>query len=166
MQLAEAPRYNSPTIESLKERHWEMMRRLVAGDPAVDICRDMGMTQSWFSIVQASPVFQSELRELREKANRSATDISGRIRRLAPSAMDVLERAVREKQDEINATQRAKFAVEALALAGHTKPLSGGAAQANVRVEIVNFITSGASAPTTPVATIIVDTPQETICES
>ena len=150
MILAGAP-VEGPSIQSMKERHFEMLRRLVAGDPAVDICKALGMTQAWFSIVQASPVFQAELMKMREEANRSATDISGRIKRLAPDAMTVLERAIRGKDggktiDGITEAKRADLAMESLALAGHGKPLAPTAGQVSVKVEIVQF--SAADAPT------------------
>lgn len=158
MLLAEAPRTNRPSIQEMKERHFEMMRRLVAGEPAVEICEVMGMTQAWFSIVQASPVFQAELTKLRAEANANAADVGARLKDLAPDAVGVLEKAVRGRKmpdgsikpvDGISETQRTKFAIEALALAGHTKPAATQPSQVAIKVEVVQF-----SAPA-PTATII-----------
>lgn len=141
MILATAPTTNKPSISSLKERHQEIKRRLIAGDRAVDICRDLGMTQSWFSIVTHSPVFQLELARLRAVADENAADVGARITRLAPDAMTVLERAIRNRQDETNisAFQQTVIARDLLDRANHGKPVASSQASASVRVEIVQF---------------------------
>jgi len=157
MLLAQAPTNTGPSVKGLKERHFEMMRRLVAGDLAVDICRDLGMTQSWFSIVSSSPVFQAELIRLRERANENAADVAGRIKRLCPDAMTVLENAIRRKGDmlDINPATRAKLAQDMLDRGNHGKPVAASQATANVRVEIVQF-----ASPAPPVATVVIDQKQ------
>ena len=153
MLLAEAPKAG-PSIQSLKERHFEMMRRLVAGDPAVEICKALGMTQSWFSIVQSSPAFQSELIKLREEANQNAADIGKRLTNLAPDAVSVLEKAIRDQKFDISPFQKVFVARDILDRVGHGKPVAAGAQQASVTVQIVQF----AAAPNiTPQQAVIIE---------
>jgi hypothetical protein len=153
MILAEAPTTVGPQIARMKERHFEILRRMVAGEKPVTIYTEMGMTASWFSIVTSSPVFQSELVRLREEANSNAADIAGRIHKLAPDAMSVLENAIKgrklpngscEPVDGMTSKHQTEFALEALALAGHTKPSNTVPPQVAIKVEILQF-----SAPAT-----------------
>ena len=142
----------------MKERHHEIKRRLIAGDRAVDIARSMGMTQSWLSIVMASPVFESELLKEREIADRNATDIGARLTRLAPDAMNVLEKAVRERSENIPEVTRVKFAQDVLDRVGHGKPTAVTPGQTSVRVELVTF-----QLPSVAEATVVIN--NETIIE-
>lgn len=100
------------------ERHREIARRLVSGDKPREIAQSLGMTETRLSIITNSPVFQIHLQELSAKADEAAADVSGRISKLAIESMTVLENAIRVKSDEISATQRTKFALESLAMAG------------------------------------------------
>jgi hypothetical protein len=151
MLLAERPK-EGPTIQSLKERHHEIKRRLVAGERAIDICRSMGMTPSWLSIVMSSPVFKMEMEKERQLADENAADVSKRLTRLAPDAMQVLEEAIRNKGDkELSTMQRVYVAKDVLDRAGHGKPQAQTQAQVAVKVEIVQF-----SAPAQAPATITV----------
>ena len=159
MQVATAP--DRPIkINGMKERHHEIKRRLVAGDRYVDIARDMGMTQSWLSIVVSSPVFQMELQKLRAEADREAADVSKRLTNLAPDAMTVLERAVRGRAgdfkppDGISTAKQADIALTVLERAGHGKPANITQSTANVKIEIVQFSVP-AGAEVTAKATII-----------
>lgn len=161
MQVATAP--DRPIkIAGMKERHHEIKRRLIAGDRYVDIARDMGMTQSWLSIVVSSPVFQMELQKLRAEADREAADISKRLTNLSPDAMTVLERAIRGKNgdfkppDGISAAKQADIALTVLERDGHGKPQQTTPSTANVKVEIVQFnVPAGAAAETSVKATVI-----------
>lgn len=162
--LAQRPSYY-PDLARMKERHHEIKRRMVAGDRLTDIAKDMGVTNTWLSIVTSSPLFQAELQELRAQADQNAADISSRIKRLAPAAMDVLERVVRgtKKQDGtypvegMSVKDHAKFALEALALGGHQRPLSATPAQGAVRIEIVQFNAPGAVAPQVQATQVTID---------
>jgi hypothetical protein len=154
MIVATAPSGNRPSIVSLKERHHEIKRRLIAGDTQREICRSLGMSDSWMSIVVSSPAFQAELAVLRKAADANASDIGQRLSDLAPDAMDVLEKAVRGKLVDIPPVKRVSFALDALDRAGHGKPAASSAATANVRVEIVQF---SQATPVVPNATIVVE---------
>lgn len=140
MILAEAPKVG-PSIERLKERHFEIMRRLVAGELQTDIAASLGMTNSWISIVIASPVFQAELEKLRAVANAEACDVGSRITKLAPDAMAVLERAIRAKgvEQQLSTMQQVSVARDVLDRAGHGKPQALTQAAVAVKVEIVQF---------------------------
>lgn len=139
MLLATAPAVGGPTIKEMKERHFEIMRRLVAGELQTDIAHSLNMTDSWISIVIASPVFQVELAKLREVANGNAADVGARLTKLAPDAMSVLERAIRDKAVDISIMQQVSVARDVLDRAGHGKPVAAGAAQVAVKVELVQF---------------------------
>lgn len=140
MLLAQAPNAG-PSIQQMKERHFEIMRRLVAGDAQTDIAHALGMTDSWISIVIASPVFQAELSKLRELANQNAADVAGRMTRLAPDAMTVLEEALRnrDKKNDLSMMQKVSVAKDVLDRAGHGKPQALTQAAVAVKVEIVQF---------------------------
>ena len=141
MILAQAPSIDKPSIQALKERHYEMMRRLVAGDMAVDICKAMGVTQAWFSIVQASPAFQAELIKLRAEADKNAADVGARLEALAPDAMGVIEDAIRKqgKESPLTPLQRVYIAQDVLDRTDHGKSQPKQKDAASVKVEIVQF---------------------------
>lgn len=148
MLVAEAPKAG-PSIKDMKERHYEIMRRLVAGELQTNIARSLGVTDSWISIVIASPVFQVELAKLRELANQDAADVAGRLTKLAPDAMTVLEKAIRAKGAEqtLSTMQQVSVARDVLDRAGHGKPQALTQASVAVKVEIVQF-----NGPAGPVA--------------
>lgn len=147
MLVASAPKA-SPSISSLKERHHEIKRLLLQGNTQREVARRLGMSDSWLSIICSSPVFVAEMERWRLEADKQAADVSSRVKNLAPDAMTVLEQAVRgrklpdgklEPVEGMNKVQHTKFALEALALAGHTKPLSAQPTTAPIKVEIVQF---------------------------
>jgi hypothetical protein len=82
------------------ERHYEILRRLVAGDRQCDIAGSLGMTDTRLSIIVNSPIFQARLLELRERANAGAANVMGRISKLAIDSMTILENAIRAKRGE------------------------------------------------------------------
>jgi hypothetical protein len=155
MIVAEAPSA-SPSIKSLKERHHEIKRRLVAGDRAIDIARSIGMTASWLSIVMSSPVFQVEMERERQMADENAADVAQRLTRLAPDAMTVLERAVRGIQqadgkiappEGISPALQTNVARDILDRAGHGKPVAAAPSSVAVTVQLVQFSSSDAVHP-------------------
>lgn len=162
MILAAPPASQGPSIEKMKEIHHEIKRRLILGEKPVDISKALGMTQSWLSIVMASPVFQIELAKERALADENAADVGGRITRLAPHAMSVLEKIVKEKNSDVSLVKQGDFALKALELAGHSKPAQQAPAQANVRVEIVQFTLPDASRPAQQ-AQVVIDQKPEAI---
>lgn len=101
------------------ERHREIMRRLVAGERQIDVCRSIGMSQTRMSIITNSPMFQAHMAELSASANKNAADIQGRITRLAPDSMSILESAIQDKEAGLSPIQKVKTAQDVLAMAGH-----------------------------------------------
>lgn len=139
MLLAQAPKTEGPTIKEMKERHFEIMRRLVAGELQTDIARSLGMTDAWMSIVIASPVFRVELEKLRAEANHNAADVGARLTALAPDAMSVMEQAIRDKAADLSMMQKVSVARDVLDRAGHGKPQAQTQANVAVKVEILQF---------------------------
>lgn len=106
------------------ERHFEILRRLVAGDRQCDIAHSLGMTDARLSIIVNSPLFQARLLELRSRANSNATDIQKRITSLSVDSMTLLENAIRAKRgtpeyEDMKPIERAKLAQDNLDRAGH-----------------------------------------------
>jgi len=78
----------SNPLTQVTERHREMMRREVCGERPADIARDMGVSPGRLSVIRNSPAYQEELDELSRAADKDATTIAQRIRRMA---LNVLE---------------------------------------------------------------------------
>jgi len=102
-------------LQFMWERHHEMARRLVAGDKPGDICRDMNITPSRFSIIRRSPIFEQYLNSLSIQATNSAVDVRTRISECSPKAMEVLEEVLSPiGKEKFDARLRVKVAHDML----------------------------------------------------
>ncbi len=81
----------SNPLTQVTERHREMMRREVCGERPADIARDMGVSPGRLSVIRNSPAYQEELDELSRAADKEASNVAARIRKLGLMALAVLE---------------------------------------------------------------------------
>ena len=95
MITASAPDIPENCLLTMKERHREIARRLVAGDRDVDISKEMGITQGRLWVIKNSPAFQQHLRTLSERADLAAQNVQGRIQQMAPVAMGIIEAVIK-----------------------------------------------------------------------
>lgn len=110
----------SQPLTFMWERHFEILRRTVAGERQIDIARSLNISLSRISIIVNSPLFQTHLLEMRKKANEKAADIHGRLSTLAIESMSVLENAIRQKDAQgISPAHRVKIAQDVLDRTGH-----------------------------------------------
>lgn len=77
-------------LKSLNSKHKVMMARLMAGEKATDIAKDLHMSDSTFSIIRNSPLFKAELDRLTRVARyniiRTSQEVSEIINAAAPDA--------------------------------------------------------------------------------
>jgi len=64
-------------LKKLSARHKDMVRRLLVGETPGEICMELGVSESYFSIIQADPIFQARLEH--EEAKLSERFISERM---------------------------------------------------------------------------------------
>jgi hypothetical protein len=90
-------------IKAMQERHFEIMRRLIAGETQHKIALELGMSETRLSVVCNSPIFQQELIRRRgdvdKRFNETTGDIKARINNLQSDAVDVLELIVKKDKD-------------------------------------------------------------------
>jgi hypothetical protein len=101
-------------LTQMWDRHKEIARRLLAGDRAVDIATDLGMTQSRLSIIRNSPIFIQHMQSLQVKCDNTAVEVRDRIARCSPKAMDVLEDILDDKHGKYDPALQVKVAHDML----------------------------------------------------
>jgi len=111
---------NRPNIQRLKERHREIMRRLVMGQKASGIARDLGMRPSSVSIIINSPAFREELKRLSASADDIAKDVRKRIDMLSIEAVNKMEQVLSEEMNAVNMRLQIDVAKDILNRSGHT----------------------------------------------
>lgn len=114
---AEAPRQYQ--IQQLWDVHHEILRRLIIGQKAVDIARDLNVTTAVISYVRNSEIGRKQLSLMRSAADVSAVDVAGHIKKLAARAVEVMEAGLDESQ---TMGVRMKAAVDILDRAGFGAP--------------------------------------------
>lgn len=77
--------------EELWEIHQEIIRRLVLGQKAKEIARDLQITSQTVSNIRNSPIAQRRILSLQAARDESVIDITNRIKSMAPLAQQVLE---------------------------------------------------------------------------
>lgn len=105
-------------IQSLQERHREILRMLSLGQSAKDISQSLGITTAVVHYVKNSHLGKRELSLMQGARNGSAIDISNQIQELAPEALETLEMLMRDEEESPD-TLRAKIAMDVLDRAGH-----------------------------------------------
>lgn len=99
-------------IKSINSKHRLMMLRLMQGEKATDIAKDMGMSDSTFSVIRNSPLFKAEL-ERQERAARyqliaTSNEVAEIINAKAPEAARRLGDLVGSEDERIalNASEK------------------------------------------------------------
>jgi hypothetical protein len=103
----------------------EIARRIVVGQKNVEIANDLGVSSAMVSYVRNSPIVQEKISGLQERADIEATNIAGRIKAIAPDALNLLEQIIKDGKvdnEKIPAAIRAKHAENLLDRAGHSPP--------------------------------------------
>lgn len=87
-------------ISYIRPYHREIARRLVLGQRASDIARDIGMTASRLSIIINSPLFKIELQRLEDVRDEGVGNIGKTLKELSPVALEVIERTMYQARSE------------------------------------------------------------------
>jgi hypothetical protein len=105
-------------IQSLQERHREILRMLALGQAPKDIASSLNITPQVVHYVKNSQVGKRELGLIQGARNADAIDITNQIQELAPEALDTLENLM-NNEEESPGSLRAKIAIDILDRAGH-----------------------------------------------
>lgn len=116
MRVANAER--SYEVESLHERHKEIIRLIAMGLTNTQIAQELGCSTAMVVYTKYSEVGQQLLQELGFKRSESVKDIQKRIERIAPHALDTLEALMTDS--ETPEAVRARIAMDNLDRAGLT----------------------------------------------
>jgi len=123
MRTANAER--SYEIESLHERHKEIIRLVTMGLTNTQIAKELGCSPAMVVYTKYSEVGQRLLQELGFQRSESVKDIQKRIEQIAPHALDTLEALM--TSEETPEAVRARIAMDNLDRAGLApKSRSGG----------------------------------------
>lgn len=80
-------------MQSLRPRHYEMIRLAFLGVKQVDIAAKMGITQAALSCILSSPLAKAELAKLNHEANKNITNVVDRanvLRELNGAAVEAV----------------------------------------------------------------------------
>lgn len=105
-------------IQELWEVHHEINRRLIMGQKAVEIAAALNITPAVVSYTRNSAIGLQELRIMRGARDKSAIDVTKRIRSITPDAIDVLEELMNDGEDTPKSL-RVRIAQDILSRGGH-----------------------------------------------
>lgn len=114
------PAKSSTTLQSLKQRHYEMISLHVLGAKNKDIAEALNVTPQNVSDVLNSPLAQRRVRAIREERDSNYADIQKRIQEIQPLAVDIMEQAM-ISEDAPWATRKSA-AKDMLEMGGHKAP--------------------------------------------
>jgi plasmid maintenance system antidote protein VapI len=105
-------------IQQLWEQHREILRLLVLGWNPSAIAETLDITEQTVSNVRNSPMGRERLEELQGLRDKETIDITERVRRFMPVALDYLESIVRGEED-VTPGLRARTAENYLSRGGY-----------------------------------------------
>jgi len=108
-------------VSDMWEVHHEIVRRLVLGQKAVDIARDLNISGQMVSYVRNSPVVKDKLELMKGARDAETIDLAKRIREDAPEALRLLEDIIAGEVDgqEVGINLRAREANAMMNRAGY-----------------------------------------------
>lgn len=109
-------------LRSVQPMSREILRRIAAGQKAVDIAREMDITPVTVSYTKNSAVAQPVLKELERKRDEASMESIGRLADLHDNAVDVLEQIVTAEADAVNLGLKFRAAESILDRLGATAP--------------------------------------------
>lgn len=120
------------------DHHHEIVRRLVLGQKAVDIAKDLNIHPQTVSNVRNSPLVKAQIAKLQSERNESAATISERIKEISAEAVDVLEQAMSDADSPWNV--RVSAAKDILDRAGHAPVQRRESVTAHLTLDEINAI--------------------------
>lgn len=105
-------------IQSLQERHREILRRLALGQAPKEIATSLSITPQVVHYVKNSHIGKRELGLIQGARTADAIEVTNQIQELAPEALDTLESLMGDEK-ESPGSLRAKIAIDILDRAGH-----------------------------------------------
>lgn len=106
---------NKYTVETIWDRHREIMRLAVQGMKQTDIAAEMGISEVMVSYTLNSPIVKQQMDVMRGARDIDAIDVAKRIQEVAPQALTVLEGLLTTANDAI----KFRTATDILDRAGH-----------------------------------------------
>jgi hypothetical protein len=110
-------------VQSLQDRHHEVIRRLLIGQDCPAIAEEMGLSVMAVSGIKNSPLIRQKLDVLQGARDLVAVDVSKRIKDLAPKAVELLESIIegRDGGEAAPLALRAKVAMDNLDRSGYPR---------------------------------------------
>lgn len=102
--------------QKMNDLHQEILRRLLTGQSASDVARDLNISPVTVGYVRHSPLGKQKLDMMHASADVEAIDIQKRIAELAPVALETLSNIMTDPN--AGATNRRQVAVDLLDRAG------------------------------------------------
>lgn len=81
-------------VSKIWESHAEIIRRLMLGQKATNIARDMGVSSAMVNYVRKSPIVQDKLTTMCAARDADTVDLAKEIRDKAPVALKLLEKVI------------------------------------------------------------------------
>ena len=89
-------------LKSINSKHRIMMNRLMLGDKATDIAKDLHMSDSTFSVIRNSPLFKAELDRMQRVARYNIINTANEVSEIINVAAPLAARKVVELVDHEN----------------------------------------------------------------
>jgi len=108
-------------VNEIRDQHHEIIRRLILGQNAEFIARQIGVSGATVRNVKNSPVVQERLDILNAKRDQQTLDVAAHIDRIAPKSIQLLEDIITGTGDGVDApiSLRARTAENNLDRAGY-----------------------------------------------
>jgi hypothetical protein len=120
------------SIALIREKHLEIIRRLIAGESQRKIALDIGMTEARLSVIRNSPLFKRKYAEMEaevrarfiEKTSSVAEEVNNKVKELQPKAINTLETLLKDEKIngmKISPALKRDVALDVLDLGGNGK---------------------------------------------
>ena len=109
-------------LQVLTEKHKEYLRRVALGEKIGDIAKSLGTTRETVGATKNCDLGRAYLKEIELKRNESVQNIANQLKALCPTAVEVLELALRGELEASGKDYlRLKAALEVLDRSGFAK---------------------------------------------
>lgn len=127
---------DAPSVVQLRDRHYTIMQRLLAGEAAASIARSLGMNPDHIYVIISSPAFQLELQRQRDLADRHSRNLWTRLQEVKHFAMDVVEETIKAPADGLSPAEKRLRASVALNVLDRTSEIPTVSRQEHVTAHL------------------------------
>jgi hypothetical protein len=150
--MGRTPSGNAPiqSIQLIRGKHLEIMRRLIAGESQRRIALELGMSEGRLSVICNSPLFKRKYAELEAEVKsrfvEKTASITAKVNELQPHAVNVLENILKNKvvdDQRVSLSLKRDVALDVLDLGGNGKKSKESNTKEDAMSAVVKIISDG-----------------------